>query len=118
MSFTQFNPIQFAHIDGVENYPYAKLADLYAEYGNEEIFSINAFFINTSPLQITAPLVIDAKHKLKINIPPHMTSTFMQIKNTPSAINDINDGKAGFKIREYKNKQGMKCYTITFADIN
>lgn len=115
MSFaSKFNKGVNFEID-TKDFTFVKLSDLYAQDSKQTI-KIDGLYINKGKLE-TQPVFISADRKQLINIPSHLTDTAREILSDDEAVNAIKDGKVGFTIYEYSNKQGKKCYSIKFADL-
>lgn len=95
---------------------YTSLADFFAEYGKEHVFSIAGVYINTKGKYGAQP-VIAINESTMVNLPSHLLEDCKEMRKDPEAIEAINNGQAGFKVYQYTNKNGKTCYSIDWVDI-
>jgi len=100
------------------DFKYTKLADIFnskSEGGKDFIHNVNGLYVHNSQLG-DSPVIIDEKNKRLVNLPSHTARTLCEILDDDEALQDIKDGKVGYKIYEYES-HGKKCYSITFMDL-
>ena len=116
MSFaTKYNKGKIFDVD-TTGFTYASIKDLFNENGAKHIYPLRGIWINTKGKFGDQPLV--ATDKFYVNLPTHMLNTCKEIMKDDEAINDINNGKAGFQIYSYTNaKFDRECLGIKFVDI-
>lgn len=100
----------------VTSYEYCNLANLYKEGGKEEVHTIQAVYINRKGNFGDSPTFAIASKKL-VNIPSFYMEQANEILSDDELINAINEGKVGFTIYPYENKQKKECYGINFIDL-
>lgn len=108
----RFNKTSFG-IDTTD-FKYVKLADLYAQAGQDTIHNVNGLFVHKSSLG-ESPVCIDATSHLLVNFPAHTTEVVREILSDSDAIQAIKDAKVGYTIYEYES-HGKKCYGVNFVD--
>lgn len=114
MNFSDFNKRRF-NID-TTGFQYSSLADLYNNDGKDHIYIVRAVFMSMGKYGETPLLATDTTF---VNLPKHCTSVCNTILNSTEAIAGINEGKCGFKIRQYHSeKYNKNCYAVDFIDIN
>lgn len=90
--------------------PYLKAADL----DSETTYTIRAVFINRrGRFGPTAVVVCD---DFLLNAPSHVLNDVERMLSDDAAITAINDGKAGFRPYEFKNKYGVQ-HGIEWTDV-
>lgn len=96
------------------NSNYIGLKELYELNGEERVYVIKGFYINTKSDYVKeAPVAII--NKVNVNIPQHQLSTVKAILASPEAMASIAKGEAGFTIETYKTTDTY--YKIHFVDI-
>lgn len=99
------------------DFSFVKLADIYNDEkagGGDVVHPINGLFVYKSQWG-DSPVIIDAEHKLLVNLPQHTGGTFLEILANPDAVDAIKANKVGYTIYEYES-HAKKCYGITFVD--
>lgn len=92
------------------DYEYKTLEELYKEDGEHGVHEVKAIYINKG-LFGEEPLVVGGE--CYINLPHHLVPDVRVIHSRQDIIDDINNGKVGFKITEYYQKKYRKtCYGI------
>lgn len=113
MNFSGFNKRRF-NID-TTGFKCSSLADLYNNNGKDPIYIVRAVFMSKGMYGETPLLVTNTTF---VNLPKHCRTVCNTILNSTEAISGINEGKCGFKIRQYHSEKYNKtCYTIDFIDI-
>lgn len=96
------------------NNNYIGLKELYELNGEERVYVLKGFYINThSDYVKEAPVAII--NKVNVNIPQHQLETVKTILSTPEAMASIAKGEAGFTIETYTTTDTY--YKIRFVDI-
>ena len=112
MNFLDFNKRRF-NID-TTGFQYSSLADLYNNNGKDPIYIVRAVFMSKGMYGETPLLVTNTTF---VNLPKHCRTVCNTILNSTEVISGINEGKCGFKIRQYHcEKNNKTCYTIDFID--
>ncbi len=110
-SFNKGNVFNF----NTEGLQFAELEDLYNSDENK-VYPIKGFFINSKSKFGPRPVVVTPD--FMADLPQHMLETVNQIIADPETVQQINDGKAGFRIRSYISKTYNKeCFTVSFVDL-
>jgi len=96
------------------NNNYIGLKELYELNGEERVYVIKGFYINTKSDYVKeAPVAII--NRVNVNIPQHQLATVKTILASPEAMASIAKGEAGFTIETYKTTDTY--YKIHFVDI-
>lgn len=98
---------------------WTKLEDIYCSptYDPERIHTINGLFINTKSKYGDRPFVAFDDIYLA-DLPNHLLETVKTIMGTPEIVEQINNGKAGFKVYAYMSQTfNRECYSVRFVDI-
>jgi hypothetical protein len=99
-----------------EGFEYYNLSDLYENNGADEVYPLFGFYINKKGNYGDAPVAYTDEYF--VNLPQHMLEVVKNIMTDEEGVQDINEGKVGFKIYEYMDeKHNKKCYSIRFEDI-
>ena len=101
-----------------EGFTYKSLQELYEEFGGDEVFPIQGFYINHKSDYGDAPVAIGLKYL--INFPQYTLEEVLDIMKNPEDIEDIKAGKVGFKIEPYEKqlkKSTKTCYAPRWVDI-
>lgn len=116
MSILQFNNSKaYFTFKDTDNFEYKELESLYKE-GSEVVREVRALYINDNSMYGKAPLLVTSD--CFVNLPSHMVSEIQDIVSHESIVQDINDGKVGFKIYKYFQKKYKKeCYSIEWVEI-
>lgn len=113
MSFAKrFNRKKFS-ID-TTGFDYASLCDCYNNYGADTVYTIRALYINTKGKYDDAPVV--ATDSFFVNIPSFLCEDCREMLADDSIIEDINNGKCGFKIYPYTSHE-KECFGVEWVDI-
>ena len=126
MNFAKFNTYRFAYDSISAEWPkdetsFTSLADLYAKYGPDNIFEIKSIWIRNAKegdgsINKENPIVtIEGIH---VNIPQHQLEQIRNMLNDPGVVEYVDNGGAGFTIREYDNqyKPGEKAYAARWCN--
>lgn len=98
-----------------EGLQFADLEDLFNS-DEDHVYVIKGFFINTKSKFGPRPVVVTPD--FMADLPQHMLKTVNQIIADPETVEQINNGKAGFKIRSYISKNYNKeCFTVSFVNL-
>lgn len=95
--------------------PYKSLADLYRDNGEKHVYPIRAIYINTKGRYGDQALL--ACDDYIVNLPNHLLSICVQMREDAEAVDAINQGKAGFKIYPYVGNTGNKGFSVNWVDI-
>lgn len=115
MSISKFNKnINMFTFEAPEDFQYKKMKDLYAANGADHVYTILGWFYHTGnfgeqPIFYTPDFYI--------NGPKHMTKACKAIEEDAEAVAQINAGKAGFKLRQYKSSYGTMAYSVEWVDL-
>lgn len=101
-----------------ENTEYKNLKDLYADNGENAIYPVYGFYINTKGKYGDNPVAYSKD--FYINLPEHMTDTIREIMADAEATEQINGGGLGCSIYSYEKEMQSKGrrWTETFYSIN
>lgn len=133
MNFAKFNKFKFdydsvsAEWDKNDKSRYVSLKDLYEKYGSDHIFEIKSVWIRKAKKDDKGR-IIDGSIKeenpvvtiegLYVNIPWHQLEEVRGMIEESDTVEFINDGGAGFTIREYDNRYqpGEKAYAASWCN--
>lgn len=111
----KFNRERVFNID-TKDFKYIRLCDLYLEQKDKTApIQIDGIFFSDSNFG-TAPVFINKKHKLLINVPGHAMGVCKEIVADPDAVSVILSGKFGFTMRTYTS-HNKQCYGVVFVDL-
>lgn len=134
-NFAQFNKFRFnydavsAEWDKNDKSRYVSLKDLYKKYGPDHIFEIKSAWIRKAKKDDKGN-IIDGSIKeenpvitiegLFVNIPWHQLEEVRPMHDRDDAVEFINNGGAGFMIREYDNQyqKGEKAYSARWCNMD
>lgn len=111
MSISKLNKKKNPFTFDTSNLDYVKLDSL--ELG--KIYTIRGCFINTKAMYGDHGVIVTDLGK--IDMPQHLNDSIKIILEDDDLINDINDGKCGFKVVVYTDKKGVNRLSIEFVDI-
>lgn len=97
-----------------ENFKYTDLKTLVSENGLDDVYLVNALYINRKGKFGDAPVIATANEL--VNAPQHDTETVKAVLKDGESISLINNGKVGFKIYTYENEFGT-CYGLNWVDL-
>ena len=101
-----------------EEATYAKLQGLYDVNNTDKVFTVRALLIGTKGKFGDEP-VIGLDNNIIVNCPKHMVEVINMMLEDDDAIEAINAGKLGFKVRTYVDKTfGKLCYAVEWVDID
>lgn len=104
------NPFTYVTPD---SHRYTKPATLAATNGLDEVYKLNAIYVNKKGQYGDEPVFVTDNEL--VNAPSHMMDTVNEILDDSESVNLILDGQVYFKIYEYKNAKG-KQHGITWVD--
>lgn len=115
MSITKFNSGgAYFEYDKDKNRGYVSLRDLYESNDKNTEYKLLGLYINESKFGEQPSAVLE---DVQANLPKHLVSTVKEIRGNQDLVDDINNGKVGFKIYEYEDKKfGKKCYSINWIE--
>lgn len=116
MRITDFNDdIAYFTYDKEKKRRYHNLKDLYQEHGKDEVYRVLGLYINEGKFGEQGSAVLD---DIQVNLPNHLVESIKEIRSDESLVNDINDGKVGFQIYEYKPRNyNVIAYSIRWVEI-
>lgn len=116
MKITDFNEsIVYFTYDKEKKREYHNLKDLYQENGSDKVYKVLGLYVNESKFGEQGSAVLD---DIQVNLPKHLVPSIKEIRGNESLINDINEGRVGFQIYEYKPRNYDKiAYSIRWVDI-
>ena len=113
MSFTRFNKVQKKfNAEISDNATFITLKELFNN-DDTDVYKIEMFFINKKS-KFGEHYVVYTGDYL-VDMPQHLNSSFDEIYHDDTAVDEINNGKAGFTIYKY-TKNHKEYYSITFVD--
>lgn len=114
MSFTKFNKTTRFVYEMPEDAPFVDLDDLYRQNGGIKKYVLRGLFINTKSQFGEHPIaLID---NMFVDLPKHLTNVVKEILKDDESIDAINQCKAGFKIRTYKDNKNIERCTVEWID--
>ncbi len=116
MSFAKLHNTAVANFnfETPAHFTYQKPIDLVQENGIENVYKVNAIYINKKGKYGDEPVVIT--DECIVNAPSHLVDTVKNILLDDHSVQLINDGKVGFKFYEYKNSKGDQI-GLTWVDL-
>lgn len=116
MSITKFNGnAAYFTFDKEKKRGYVNLETLYTENGKDKVYKVLGLYVNESQFGKQGSAVLD---DIQVNLPGHLVDTINEIRGDEGLVNDINMGKVGFTIYEYKAKKYNKSsYSIKWVEI-
>lgn len=116
MKITDYNEsIAYFTYDKEKKREYHNLKDLYQENGADKVYKVLGLFVNENKFGEQGSAVLD---DIQVNLPKHLVPSIKEIRGNESLINDINDGKVGFQIYEYKPRNYDKiAYSVRWVEI-
>lgn len=117
MSITRFNKsIAYFMYDREKTRPYTKLEDLYKKYGKDKIYKVLGLYVNNGRYGEQGTAVLD---DVQVNLPKHLVPVIKEIRADEDLVNDINEGKVGFKIYEYYTRKYNKtAYSVNWVELD
>lgn len=111
MSFAgKYNKGSKFNID-TTGFPYVRITDL----DPEKVYKLSGFFINSKGDYEPHPVFI--VDNTLVDIPSHLTDLCRTIEQDSNDVQQIIDGKVGFKVRPYVDKKGKERRSIEWVDI-
>ena len=98
-----------------EGTEYVSLKDLYATAGADGEIVLRGLYINKHSQYGESPVAVITGRF--VNLPKHLLATVKEIIADEEMVDQINAGNAGFKIREYIDRNGAKRYTVEWLDL-
>lgn len=95
--------------------PFIKLSELEEKYP-KATHMIVAIFINTESKFGEQGVIVTPDYN--VNLPQHLTDLCYSLRGDDNAVQAINDRKIGFKIYDYKSKQGREGYSIYLVSLD
>lgn len=117
MSFaSKYAPRKPLFTSTVSNPTYTNLQQLYADYGSSAVIPIRAIYINNKGMYGPQAAMAISENCI-VNLPYHLLSVCMEMRNDPEAVEAINSGHAGFKVYQYTTKSGRTGYGVDWVDV-
>ena len=102
----------------ITNFTFVDLKSLFKKSPEGEVFKIDGLYINKKSSFGDHPVAILAQEELLADLPAHLVEDVKAMLQDSEVVNAIKDGKVGFTIHEYDQKQyRKKCYGIHWEDI-
>ena len=98
-----------------EGYEFKSLSDLVFDNGLDETYTVRGCYINKKSKYGESPVIIT--DSCFVNVPKHRLDDIKEILASDEDIEEINNGKCGFLIRDYEDKDGITRYTIKFIEL-
>lgn len=116
MSITKFNEtVAYFEYDKEKERKYVDLKDLYNENGKDHVYKVLGLYVNEGKFGEQGSTVLE---DIQVNLPKHLVPVIEEIRADEKLVNDINDGKVGFNIYEYKPRNyNTIAYSIRWVDI-
>lgn len=100
---------------------YFKLPELAEQYEAGHTFILDCLYINDKSIYGDAPVcgVADVKGSFMVNLPKHLLAQLSDMLKDEEAVQAIQLGRAGFRIRQYQPKGSTRiCYTVDWCDVD
>lgn len=115
MSIVKFNHVSPFTFQAGDNFPYYNLRSLYESNGPDKVYRFLAIYINDKGRYGDQPVALTAHYY--VNMPSHLNDDVFKMIHDQECIDQINAGKAGFKIRTYNNRNGGTSYSVEWVDL-
>ena len=115
MSITKFNHGARFNFDGTEENKFISVADLMKENGADTVYKLKGFYINKKGKYGDAPVAVIAG--FNVNLPKHLLDTVKEMIDDAEIVQQINEGKAGFRGDTYTTKEGKEYCTVRWEDL-
>lgn len=97
-------------------FQYVSLKNLQDPEDLGKVFRIRGFYINRKSRFGDSPVAI--LDDCFVNLPAHLTADVADMLQDPDTVQDIKDGKCGFTIEEYDDKNyNRHCYSVRWCDL-
>lgn len=100
---------------------YFKLQELAEQYEAGHVFIIDCLYVNDKSQYGEAPVagVADVKGAYMVNLPKHLLNDVKDMLQDEEAVQAVQLGRAGFRIRTYQPKGSTRvCYTVDWCDVD
>jgi len=97
-----------------EDFQYHKLSELYDPKQPQRVITVRGCFLNPKSKFSKAVLYTDFDY---VNLPKHEEKNIEEILNSQEAIDQINAGQLGFRIRTYQGQNGTN-YSVDWVDLD
>lgn len=111
--YNKTNTASFTFKPGPD-FPYEKLKDVFDPKNPNRVFLCRGVFLNPKSKYSKAVMINDDCY---VNLPAHLEGTVDDILQDQEAIDQINAGLLGYRIREYAGQNG-KNYSIDWVDLD
>lgn len=99
---------------------YFKLSELFDHHEAGHTYIMDCMYINDKSQYGDAPVcgVADARGSYMVNLPKHLLQDVRDMLQDQEAIEAIQLGRAGFRIRVYQPKgSNRNCFTVDWVDV-
>ena len=116
MSISKFNHVSpFTFKLEVADPHYYSLRQLYESNGADRIYTFLALFISNKGKFGDQPIATTSHYY--VNLPKHLVDDCRAMIADPETVQQINAGKAGFRIRKYFTKNNQEAFSVEWVDI-
>lgn len=98
-----------------QGFEYKKLGELYDAKNPATVFSVYGLYINRKSKFGESPFA--ASDGYFISLPNHLVDEVKEILKDDTAIEQMNEGKAGLVIRPYDDYEGVTHYSADFVEV-
>lgn len=99
-----------------DGFKYLNLQQLQDPNDLEKVFVLRGLYINRKSRYGDAPVAILSD--CFVNLPAHLVPDVRDMLSDPDIIQDIKEGRCGFKIEEYNDKHyNQHCYGVRWIDV-
>lgn len=102
----------------IKGFHFVSLEELFKRDGGKTIFRIDGLYINKKSNYGEHPVAIVGVEEMLVDLPSYMTDDVREIIQDSEAVEAIRNGKVGFVVQQYEQKQYKKlCYGIMWEDL-
>lgn len=94
---------------------YYSLKQLFEANGADRIYTVLALYISNKGRYGDQPIATTPH--FYVNLPAHLVEDVNAMIHDREAIDQINAGQAGFRIRKYMNRNGGDSFSVEWMDI-
>lgn len=99
-----------------KGFEYVSLQQLQDPEDLEKVYILRGLYINKKSKYGDAPVAI--LNSCFVNLPKHLLPDVYDMLQDPDTVFDIQNGKAGFKIEEYEDRNyGRHCFGVRWVDV-
>lgn len=110
--FSKYNKQRLFNHELLEDVDYVKIEELIRN-GIKEV-TVRGFYINTKSYY--GPSAVLMTDDFYINLPQHFVETVKEIKQDPTAVTMINQGKLKAEFYSYETKKYGTCYSLNLVE--